>query len=128
MRYNSSSCGNIPPIGWITVKLALDDLRVADKKGRVALGSKHAGKRFAVREEADGTAILTPVLVIPANTGTQDLTSLEGLQDDWDGRGSPAPSSSVIETAREVIAMLRAGAIARGARWVDPHVGSNERG
>src|SRR5207247_426169 len=30
----------------------------------ITLGSKYAGRRFAIREEADGTAILTPVLVV----------------------------------------------------------------
>lgn len=39
------------------------DLRVADSKGRVLLGSRYAGERLAVREEADGTIVLTPMVV-----------------------------------------------------------------
>ena len=48
------------------MKLALDHiegLKVADQKGRITLGSKYAGKHFAVREEADGSATLIPVLL-----------------------------------------------------------------
>ena len=113
----------------------LDELRVADRKGRITLGSKYAGKRFALHEEADGSTVLTPVLVVPDNE--QSLTSrrlteifepLRGLIDNWDGRNSIAPSTELIDHAREALALLHAGTIARNTRWVDPHVGSNELG
>jgi len=113
----------------------LDDVKVADQKGRITLGSKYAGKRFAVREEADGTAILTPVLIVPQKDQpltsrhlTERFAALEALEDDWDGRGSPAPSPTLITSAREALALLQAGATARGLPWTNPHIGSNERG
>jgi hypothetical protein len=114
---------------------SLDDLKVADQKGRITLGSKYAGKRFSVREEADGTAILTPVLIVPEREKpltsrrlAESFAALEALKDNWDGRGSPAPSPALIAYAREVLALMQAGALARGLRWMEPHIGSNERG
>jgi hypothetical protein len=113
----------------------LEDVKVADQKGRVTLGSKYAGKRFAVREEADGTAILTPVLIVPEKERpltlrdlAETFASLETLEANWDGRGSPAPSPALVAYAREVVALLQAGALARGLRWTSPHIGVNERG
>jgi len=113
----------------------MDDLRVADQKGRITLGSKYAGKRFAVREEADGTAVLTPVVVTPdtempitSRRLAESFAALEMLIDNWDGRNSPAPAPVLIAYAREILAVLHAGALARGLRWTDPHIGSNERG
>ena len=100
----------------------LEDIKVADQKGRVLLGSRYAGKRFAVREEPDGSALLTPVLIVPEKD--QPLTyqrlaasfaALEGLRDDWDGHGSPAPAPPLLAYAREVVALLHAGAHWRGA-------------
>ncbi len=113
----------------------LDDLRVADRKGRVTLGSKYAGKRFALHEQADGSTVLTPVLVVPESE--QSITSrqlndsfllLAGLTNNWDGHGSIAPTNAMIDCAREALALLHAGAVARNIHWIDPHVGSNERG
>ena len=113
----------------------IDGLKVADQKGRITLGSKYAGKHFAVREGEDGTATLIPVLIVPERE--QPLTSerlhrpfasLETLQDNWDGHGSPAPSKALLAEAREALALLHAGAMARGVRWEEPHVGVNERG
>ena len=114
---------------------AFEDIKVADQKGRVLLGSRYAGKRFAVHEESDGSALLTPVLIVPEKD--QPLTSqglaasfagLEALRDDWDGHGSPAPTLPLLAYARETLALLHAGALARGLTWVEPHLGSNERG
>jgi hypothetical protein len=120
------------------MKLALDPLegiKVADQKGRIALGSKYAGKRFAVREEADGTSTLIPILVVPEREQpltsgllAQSFLSLEKLSDNWDGNGSPAPSKDLLAEAREALALMHAGALARGLRWEEPHVGVNERG
>src|SRR5258706_6205112 len=53
---------------------------------------------------------------------------LEALENNWEGRGSPAPSSSLLSSAREVLAILQAGALARGYPWENPHIGSNEHG
>ncbi len=120
------------------MKLALDrleGLKVADQKGRISLGSKYAGKHFAVREEADGTATLIPILIVPEREHpltsgllTETFHTLENMSDNWDGYGSPAPSPSLIAEAREVLALLHAGALARRLRWEEPHVGVNERG
>lgn len=120
------------------MKLTLDSpdsLKVADQKGRITLGSKYAGKHFAVREEEDGTAILIPVLLVPERARpltsegiTETFAALEALQDNWDGHGSPAPSRALLAEAKEAFALLHAGALARGVRWEAPHVGVNERG
>lgn len=111
------------------------EIKIADQKGRITLGSRYAGKRFAVHEEADGTAILTPVLIVPEKDNpltsrrlAECFASLETLTDNWDGRGSPAPSAKLIAAAQETLALLQAGALARGLAWTDPHIGSNERG
>jgi hypothetical protein len=111
------------------------NLKVADQKGRITLGSKYAGKHYAVREEADGSAVLTPVLVVlekdaplTARRLAESFHALESLKDNWDGRGSPAPSPALIASAREVVALLHAGALARGLHWTEPHPGANERG
>lgn len=113
----------------------LEGLRTADQKGRITLGSKYAGKQFAVQEAEDGSAVLIPVLIVPENERpltsnrlTETFAALETLQDDWDGYGSPAPAPSLLAEAREVLALLHAGALARGLRWENPHVGVNERG
>ena len=120
------------------MRLALDSsdgLKVADQKGRIALGSRYAGKRFMVQEEEDGTATLIPVLVVPERD--QPLTPgglaatfhwLKTLQDNWDGNGSSAPAETLIAEAREAVALLHAGVIARGLRWETPHIGVNEKG
>ena len=77
---------------------ARPEIKVADQKGRVTLGSKYAGKHFAVREEPDGTAILTPVLMVPEKERpltsrrlAESFAALEALEDNWDGHGSPSP-------------------------------------
>jgi hypothetical protein len=120
------------------MKLALeglDGLKVVDQKGRIALGSKYAGKRFVVREEKDGTATLIPIVLLPEREHpltpgllTETFTALELMQDNWDGHGSQAPSTPLIMEAREALALLHAGAMARGLHWEAPHVGVNERG
>ncbi len=114
---------------------APSDIKIADTKGRVTLGARFAGKRFSIREEADGTAILTPVVILPESESlitqsslAQKLTFLEELADNWDGYGSPAPTAEVIIYAREALAMLHAGALARGIVWTEPHISCNERG
>jgi len=113
----------------------LASLKVADQKGRILLGSRYAGKRFALFEEEDGTAILTPVIVVPEKEGmvtagrlAERFAPLSHLQDNWDGYGSLSPSAPLIAYAREVMALLQASALARGLPWVEPHIGSNERG
>ena len=114
---------------------AITGLKVADQKGRVLLGSRYAGKRFVIHEEADGTAILTPVLIVPEKdkplTGRRladQFAALETLPENWDGQNSPVPSATLIAYAREVVSLLHAGALARGLQWTEPHIGSNERG
>jgi biotin operon repressor len=113
----------------------LEGLKVADQKGRITLGSKYAGKHFVVREETDGTSTLIPILVVPEREQpltskllTETFTSLEKLGDNWDGNGSPAPSKALLTEAKEALALMHAGALARGLRWAEPHVGVNERG
>ena len=114
---------------------ALDEIKVADQKGRILLGSRYAGKRFALQKEPDGSALLVPVVIVPESD--QPLTSrhldevfadLATLHDNWDGYGSPAPSAGILAYAREVVAVLQAAALSRGVPWVPPHIGSNERG
>ena len=39
-------------------------LKAADSKGRLALGSQYAGKRFLIREES-GRIIIEPAIVLP---------------------------------------------------------------
>jgi hypothetical protein len=137
--YNEWVSGIYPPQGRMQqMKLALDTmdgLKVADQKGRITLGSKYAGKHYAVREGEDGTTTLIPVLIVPereqpltAERFRQRFAALETLRDDWDGHGSPAPSNAVLTEAREAAALLHAGAVVRGVRWEEPHVGVNERG
>ena len=112
-----------------------ESLKVADQKGRVLLGSRYAGKRFSMREAADGSAVLTPVLVIPevegyisSETLAEMFAPLESLQNNWDGHGSPAPNRSVLDYAREILALFNASALARRILWKTPHLGCNERG
>jgi hypothetical protein len=112
-----------------------EELKTADQKGRITFGRSFAGRRFALRQEEDGTAILTPVQIVPENEQPltsrrldASLASLEVLQDNWDGRGSLHPSMELIASAREVLALVHAGATARRLRWTEPHIGSNERG
>lgn len=114
---------------------SLEGLKVADPRGRITLGSRYAGKHFAMWESEDGTATLIPVLIVPERdkpltTGrlTEAFTSLETLRDNWDGHGSSAPSEGILSEAREALALLHACALARGLRWEEPHVGVNERG
>ncbi len=115
--------------------LEFEDVRTADNKGRIVLGARFAGRRFAVREQPDGSALLTPVVVTAETerplTGRrlqEAFASLQGLSDDWDGRGSLAPSPAILDAAREALALLQSGALARGVPWTEPHVGVNERG
>lgn len=113
----------------------LEELKVADQKGRILLGNRYAGKRFTLREEEDGTTILTPVVVVSEAEGlitsrrlAERFATLDGLQDNWDGNGSPVPQPALVLFAREVMALLQASALARELHWIDPHIGSNERG
>jgi len=39
--------------------------KVADKKGRITLGSKYAKKTFLIEKKKDGTVILKPAEVVP---------------------------------------------------------------
>ena len=112
-----------------------EDFRVVDQKGRIVLGSKYAGKRFAVREESDGSAVLIPVKIISAKEDlltadflNEQFASLTVLEDNWDGHGSLAPNSAQITAAREVFALLQAGVMANYLPWAAPHIGSNELG
>jgi hypothetical protein len=113
------------------------DLKLADSKGRVLLGRRYAGKRFAMREEQDGTAVLTPVTVIAGSETEGIITArrladrfaaLERLGDNWDGRGSPAPTPEIVLYSREIVGLLQASALSRNLPWFEPHIGSNERG
>ena len=113
----------------------LQSFKVADRKGRITLGSKYAGKHYSIREEADGSAVLTPVLIVPEKDAplttrqlTESFRALESLKDNWDGRGSPAPSPALIASAKESVALLHAGVLVRGIGWTEPHLGANERG
>jgi len=120
------------------MKWAMDHLaglKVADQKGRITLGSRYAGKHFVVREETDGTSTLIPILVVPEREQpltsrllTEMFTALANLGENWDGNGSPAPSKALLAEAREALALMHAGALARGLRWEEPHLGVNERG
>lgn len=112
-----------------------EDVRTADGKGRVALGARFAGRRFAVREQPDGGALLTPVVITaeserPLTTRRlrEAFAALENLPENWDGRGSVAPSPQTVAAAREALALLHAGALARGVPWREPHVSADERG
>ena len=114
---------------------SLESLKVADQKGRVTLGSKYAGKHFALREEQDGSATLIPVRLVPEREQpltaaglSEALESLSGLRDNWDGQASLAPNQLMLTEAREALALLHAGALARDVRWETPHLGVNERG
>ena len=51
------------------------ELKVADQKGRILLGSHYAGKRFAIHEEADGTAVLTPVVIVAGSEADGVITA-----------------------------------------------------
>ena len=113
----------------------LDAFKVADQKGRITLGSRYAGKSFAVREDQDGSATLIPILIIPerdrpltSDRLAKSFSSLKGLQNNWDGHGSPAPTEALMAEARETLALLHAGSMARGLHWDEPHIGVNERG
>src|SRR5204863_8414757 len=88
-----------------------------------------------VRVQPDGSDVLTPVVVLPEYDspltagGLRDqFAGLESLGGNWDGRGSAAPRPELLDYAREVVALLQSGAIARGLTWRSPHVGVNERG
>src|SRR5579872_62553 len=94
------------------------DIKTADQKGRLLLGSRYAGKRFAVHESRDGDTILTPVLIVPESgypLTSQGLAArfaeLFSLTDNWDLHGSLAPTPAVIAYAREVLAVLHAAAL-----------------
>lgn len=111
------------------------ELRIADQKGRIALGRKYAGKRFIMREKPDGSAVLTPVMIVPEGDESLSGTSIDeafatvgSLHENWDGHASLAPSEDVVRSARETYALLKAAALAGNAPWIEPHIGSNERG
>lgn len=113
----------------------LEDIRIADQKGRIVLGARFAGRRFAVEERPDGTAVLTPVVITPENQRplthyrlAESFAGVQGLKDNWDGRGSLAPSPETLAYAHEALALLQASALARGLAWTEPHIGCNERG
>ena len=43
---------------------ALNDI-IADSKGRINLGSQHAGERYIITKDADGEIVLQKAVVIP---------------------------------------------------------------
>ena len=111
------------------------DIKTADQKGRVVLGSRYAGKRFAFEEQENGTAVLVPVVVV--SESEQSLTSryltdqfaaLREKQGGSDSLDSPAPTSERIAEAKETLALFQASALARGVRWHNPNISGNERG
>ena len=111
------------------------DLKVADQKGRITLGSRYAGVYFALRTDNDGTTQLTPVRITSERDAPLTVESiserfrfLDNLSDNWDGNGSVAPSPATVAYARESFAVLQAGSLARNAVWKSPHIGANERG
>ena len=118
-----------------TAPEAFTDLKIADSKGRVALGSRFARHRFALREQTDGSVLLVPVVVTPESRQPltrqrldESLAFLNELKENWDGRGSAAPVPETVAFAREALALLQAGALARGLAWTEPIIGVNERG
>jgi len=85
--------------------------------------------------EPDCATILAPVVIMSESQRklthqclAESFDSLEGLQNDWDGRGSLAASPETLASAREALALLQASALARGIPWAEPHIGCNERG
>lgn len=40
-------------------------LKMVGNSGQISLGKKHAGKHFEVREQEDGTIVMTPMRIIP---------------------------------------------------------------
>lgn len=112
---------------------AFADIKTADQKGRVVLGSRYAGKRFAFEEQENGTAVLVPVVVV--SESEQSLTSryltdqFAALRENRGGSDdSPSPVPERIDQAKETLALLQASALARGVRWHDPNISGNERG
>lgn len=59
---------------------------------------------------------------------TSKFGALDQLEDNWDGHGSLARSSTMLAEARAALALLHAGALGRNIRWEDLHIGVNERG
>jgi len=111
------------------------EIKNVDSKGRISLGSSHAGKRYAVSEQPDGSTLLTPVIVMLETTShvTQDrisalLTQVENLQNNWDGNGSPAPKPATCQYAREFLGMLTGAAVAGGLPFNNPLVSVDHRG
>jgi hypothetical protein len=111
------------------------EIKNVDSKGRLSLGSSHAGKRYAVSEQPDGSTLLTPVIVMLETTShvTQDrisavLAPIENLQANWDGNGSPAPKPATLVNAREFLGMLTGAAVAGGLPFNNPLVSVDHRG
>jgi len=111
------------------------EIKNVDSKGRISLGSSHAGKRYAVSAHPDGTTVLTPVIVLPESTAhiTQDkigalLAPIEQLEVNWDGNGSPAPKPETLQYAREFLGMLTGAAVAGGLPFNNPLVSVDHRG
>lgn len=118
-----------------TAEETFEDIKIADPKGRIGLGVRFAGQRFAVQRRPDGATILTPVVIIPETERpltnrrlSEIFAPLASLNDDWDGRGSLAPIPTVLAFARETLVLLQAGGLGRGVAWTEPHIGVNERG
>ena len=111
------------------------EIKNVDSKGRISLGSSHAGKRYAVSEQPDGSTLLTPVIVMPETTAhvTQDrisalLAPIENLQTNWDGNGSLAPKQATLQHAREFLGILTGAAVASGHPFANPLVSVDQRG
>ena len=111
------------------------EIKNVDSKGRISLGSSHAGKRYAVSEQPDGSTLLTPVIVMPETTAhvTQDrisalLAPIENLKTNWDGNGSLAPKPAMLQYAREFLGILTGAAVASGLGVTNPLVSVDHRG
>jgi hypothetical protein len=111
------------------------EIKNVDSKGRLSLGSSHAGKRYAVSEQPDGSTLLTPVIVMLETTShiTQDRISalfapIENLKTNWDGNGSLAPKPAMLQYARDFLGMLIGAAVAGGHPFTNPLVSVDHRG
>lgn len=72
-------------------------VKVADSKGRIALGSKYAGKTFIVVSKKTGEIVIQPAVVVPEreawlyqNQGAMEAVQ-RGLQQAGRGERSKSP-------------------------------------
>ena len=111
------------------------EIKNVDSKGRISLGSSHAGKRYTVSEQPDGSTLLTPIILMPETTAhvTQDrisalLAPIENLKINWDGNGSLTPKPAMLQYAREFLGILTGAAVAGGHPFTNPLVSVDHRG